>query len=125
MTDGQFEGHRLGRGGTLWIEHASGKIAQLERMLQFRESRIAENERSGRVDHFLRAEVSSLQAAIAALRFHRSQVDAITGMADALGSLMVAVEGTDAPETEADAEADLEAACATAREVLASWEATL
>jgi hypothetical protein len=121
MTDEQFGGYQLGRGGTLRIEHASGKLAQLERMLLYREGRVEENEKTGRSDNFLRAEVSSLRAAVAALRFYREQIDALPGIADALGALLVAVEAEDSPQ----AEAEMETACATARAVLESWEATL
>jgi hypothetical protein len=105
------------RSGAPIIERASGKLGQLERMLDYRESRLEEDERSGRRDSFTRSEASALRAAIVALRYHREQVEGLPDLATSLSLLLVALENAE--------HLDLVAAVAQARAVLERWETAL
>ena len=111
-----MEGHRLDDAGAPVIERVAGKVAQLERMVEYREGRLSASEHGGG-GHFLKSEVSALRAGIAALRFHRAQVEGLDDVVLALQGLVDAHRKGDAVEGAA--------ALGRAEKVLQEWEERL
>ena len=73
------------------IERVNAKIGTLERRIEWLRSRLAEANRGDRNDRqqtFDRAEVEALEAACAALRYHRQALDAETDPVLALSELL-------------------------------------
>ena len=104
------------------IERVSGKLAQLERMAEFRQQRLDRQEYGRDGGHFMRAELSALDAACKALRWHRAEVEGLDTPLLALSSIVDALtEGGDGA-IDPVAFPDLRAALARARDVLEEWE---
>lgn len=114
-----MEGHEVDSAGAPRIERVAGKLAQLERMADYREARLSAGEVRGGGEHFARAEASALRAGIAALRYHRAQVEGLDDPVLALQALVDALGGAD---EEADS-AELQEALRRAEAVLREWEA--
>lgn len=74
------------------IERVNAKIGTLERRIEWLRQRLAAGDRPERQQTFDRVEVEALEAACAALRYHRQALDADTDPVLALAELNDALE---------------------------------
>lgn len=100
------------------IERVAGKLAQLERMVEYRESQLSAGEFRGN-GHFLKAEISALGAACDALRWHRAEAEGLDTPILALQEVVDAFRGSDGGAAGVE---NMAAAVARAEKVLAEWD---
>jgi hypothetical protein len=100
------------------LERVAGKLAQLERMAEYRESKIKAGALTGD-GHFLKAEASALRAACDALRWHQAEVNGLDQPILALQEVLDVVRS----EVGERASVAIMAVLQRADRVLAEWDA--
>lgn len=73
------------------ITRVGAKISALERRAEYLEQQIAETTGASRLG-FQKAELSAIEAAIRALRYHRATVEGLDGPLELLADLATAIE---------------------------------
>lgn len=115
------DGYPVDDAGKPRVRHPGGKQATLERMLEHRERRLAEDNGGGQLTYY-QSEAAALRAAIAVMRYYRADLDGLLTAPIVLQQLVDAMAREDELDADFDATQRVHAAMDAARKLLKELE---